>query len=457
MNRTLDAMYRRLTEEVDVGVHAVDERGISVLYNRKISEMENMDPEEVLGRAIQDVFTFEKGESTLYRVLETEVMSRGARQTYRNNKGMEITAVNDTFPVYENGVLVGALEISKDVTRLEKLVEENMRSSRRRFGFDDIIGTSRALREVIEHAKRAVRTTSSVLIIGETGTGKELFAQSMHSGSPRASGPFVSQNCAALPESLIEGILFGTKKGAFTGAENRPGLFEEADGGTLLLDELNSLSPALQSKLLRVIQDKSIRRVGDSEERSVDVRLVATMNEDPIDAIQAGRLRKDLYYRLSVVTLFIPPLRDRPEDLEPLLAHFLRKYQALFQLETPGFSEEALALMHGYHWPGNVREAEHVVEGALNLLQPGEMIQPEHLPPHVNGGKKRAEPEPDMQEETPVDEELKPFLAEQEKRYLQRLLRQHDYHVQKTATAAGLTRQSLQYRMKRLGIKKIRR
>ncbi|SDN85810.1 sigma-54 interaction domain-containing protein [Alkalicoccus daliensis] len=450
-------MYEKLMAEIDLGIHAIDDSGKTVIYNQKISDIENMNPQEVLHKPVREVFKFNEGQgSTLHRAMTEGYDFRDEKQTYFNNKGVEITTVNNTFPVMHHGEVIGALEVTKDITRLKRLVQENMNNGTRRYRFQDIIGRSEPLEEVIEHAKRATRTNSSVLIVGETGTGKELFAQSIHNESSRSAGPFVSQNCAALPESLIEGILFGTAKGAFTGAENRPGLFEQAEGGTLLLDEMNSLSPDLQSKLLRVIQEKTVRRVGDTKERKIDIRLLATMNEDPVDAITNGRLRKDLYYRLSVVSLFVPPLRERMEDLAPLSEYFISKYNDLFQLEVEGISTEVRKLLASYHWPGNIRELEHVIEGAMNLITEEKYIEFTHLPLQF----KRKRPRPPEHNEIFHEEEstplLKDYLFQQEKTFMQRVLKEHNYRVQETAAAIGISRQSLQYRMKKLGIQKIR-
>ncbi len=449
-------MYEKLMEEIDVGVHAIDTDGRTIMYNRKLSEIENMDPEEVIGQPIREVFRFtDDGGSTLHRAMAEGKEARNEKQTYMNKRGVEITTINHTFPVRDGETIIGALEVTKDITRLERLVQENMRNGSRRYSFEDIIGVSAALKEVIDHARRAVRTTSSVLIVGETGTGKELFAQSIHNGSSRSSGPFISQNCAALPESLIEGILFGTTKGAFTGAENRPGLFEQAEGGTLLLDELNSLSPDLQSRLLRVIQEKSVRRIGAQEEKKVDVRLIATMNEDPIDAVTEGRLRKDLYYRLSVVALFVPPLRERMEDLPVLMDFFITKYNDLFQMDVQGVSTQTNELLTGYHWPGNVRELEHVIEGALNMMTEEDRIEVRHLPLHFQKKRRREAvvPEPAAVENIT----LKDYLHEAERRFVLEQLERHRFKIQETAETLGLSRQSLQYRMKKLGIRKTMR
>src|SRR5699024_1402645 len=262
-----------------------------------------------------------------------------------------------------------AVEIAKDITQLEYVITENvLKKKNDRFSFDQIVGSSMEFLSVIDEAKRATRTSSSVLIIGETGTGKELFAQSIHSGGARSSGPFIAQNCAAIPESLMESLLFGAKKGAFTDAIDSPGLFEQADGGTLLLDEINSLNPMLQAKLLRVLQERTIRRIGDTKDKKVDVRIIATMNEDPADIVAENRIRKDLYYRLSVVSLFIPPLRERKEDIFPLVHIFIEKYNALFNMQVQGLTEEVITILYEHDWPGNVRELEHIIEGAMNLI-----------------------------------------------------------------------------------------
>ncbi|MED3645787.1 sigma-54-dependent Fis family transcriptional regulator [Halalkalibacterium halodurans] len=462
-------IYETIMNEIDVGIHVIDTFGQTIIYNKKMMEIESLTKEDVENKDFLDIFMFEEGQgSTLLEALYKKKHSKDVKQTYFNNKGKEITTINNTFPLYENGQVIGAIEISKDVTKLERLIRKNMESKgNTRYTFDSIIGESTAIREVIENTKRATRTASSVLIVGETGTGKELFAQSIHNGSDRSKGPFISQNCAAMPETLIESLLFGTKKGAYTGAIERPGLFEEAEGGTLLLDEINSLTPPLQAKLLRAIQEKQIRRVGDTVDRKVNVRILSTINEDPIEAIASGRLRKDLYYRLGVVTLFIPPLRERKEDILPLVDHFIAKYNERFQMEVKGLSDEVTQLLLQYDWPGNVRELEHIIEGAMNLMIGEDLIDVRHLPFHF---RQKSLSAPLSSQITSVYEtgtsdaiehsveeqqqlrDLKDYLLEAEKMYIKKALERNKYHVTKTAEKLGLSRQSLQYRMKRLGI-----
>jgi arginine utilization regulatory protein len=330
-----------------------------------------------------------------------------------------------------------------------------------RYTFDNITGNSSTIKEVIESAKRASRTSSYVLIVGETGTGKELFAQSIHNASSRFSAPFISQNCAALPDNLIESLLFGTKRGAFTGAIDQPGLFEQANGGTLLLDEINSLNLNLQAKLLRVLQEKTIRRVGDTKDTPVDVRVIANMNEDPIDAITNNRMRKDLFYRLGVVTIFIPPLRERKEDIPLLVKDFIDKYNERFQMNVKGLSEDVKQSFMEYDWNGNIRELEHIIEAAMNIMMDDEeVINYSHLPYHYHSKmqmKERMSPISTVDTFIKKQADIAVPLKEQtelfEKSYIEHVWQENDFNITKTASLLGLSRQSLQYRMKKLNMK----
>lgn len=455
-----NTIYEQILQMIDIGIHVIDTNGKTIIYNEKMKKIEGMEVQDVLDKNLLDVFSFNQNEdSTLLEALKYGKTIKNVKQTYFNNKGQMITTINDTFPIIDNGTKVGAIEIARDVTKLERLIRENMdRKGAAKYTFDSIIGSSKELLEVIESSKRATRTSSSVLIIGDTGTGKELFAQSIHNGSSRSSKPFISQNCAALPDTLIEGLLFGTKKGAFTGAIERAGLFEQAEGGTLLLDELNSLSPALQAKLLRVIQERTVRRIGDTKDRDIDVRIIATINEDPIDAIANGRLRKDLYYRLSVVSLFIPPLKERKKDIKDLAYYFIEKYSQLFGMPITGVDEEVLDAFLMYDWPGNVRELEHVIEGTLNLLDYEEKITFSHLPIHFRN-KSPFQPEvpfsppPSLPANQPI-KSLEVYMEDAEKFYLTKVLEYHQNNITKTAKALNMSRQNLQYRIRKHGLRK---
>lgn len=457
----LKRTYERIMDELDVGLHVVNKDGKTILYNKKMMEMEFMKSEDVLDKDLLEVFMFKKGQqSTLLRALEAGEETKNEKQTYFNNKGKEVTTVNNTFPIIEKMEIQGAVEIARDITKIERLVRENIkRKKESKFTFENIIGKSSAIQEVIESAKRATRTSSYVLIVGETGTGKELFAQGIHYESNRASRPFISQNCAALPDNLIESLLFGTKRGAFTGAADHAGLFQQAEGGTLLLDEINSLNIHLQAKLLRVLQEKKVKRIGDTKETSVDVRIIAHINEDPIDAIANKHLRKDLYYRLGVVTLFIPPLRERKEDISLLAQHFILKYNKLFQMDVQNISEDVLQLFLSYEWPGNVRELEHVIEAAMNIMgDEEERIERYHLPMQY---RTKWEAREEVEEKDPLFKmkafqtlSLKDQMKSFERYCIVHALRENNFKISKTAHMLGLSRQSLQYRMKRLNIEK---
>lgn len=452
-------IYELILDELDEGVHVVDEHGASIIYNRKMADIESMSKKEVLNKPLLEVFHFSENEdSTLLQALQEGKSAKNVKQTYFNDKGKEITTINHTFPIYdEHNQLMGAIEIASDVTKMERVLRDNLEKGQVKYTFESIIGESPAIKEVIQNAMRAARTSSSVLIIGETGTGKELFAQSLHHASLRSSGPFISQNCAALPDSLIEGLLFGTMKGAFTGAIERPGLFEQAEGGTLFLDELNSLSLSLQAKLLRALQEKTIRRIGDTKDRTIDVRIIAAMNEDPFEAISENRMRKDLFYRLGVVTLFIPPLRERREDIFLLADHFIRKYNRLFQLNITELDPQVRQFFYNYDWPGNIRELQHIIEGSMNLINEETVIQYSHLPVHhllrKNKIRKEDFTEPPfesfIQGSFGQDKDLKAQVEEFEKYYINKILEKNKGNISKSAQELGLSRQSLQYRLRK--------
>lgn len=249
----------------------------------------------------------------------------------------------------------------------------------------EVIGTGAAMREVARVTRTVARSRACVLIVGETGTGKELIARAIHDLSPRASGPYIRVNCGALTESLLESELFGHVKGSFTGAvENRTGRFEAAHTGSIFLDEINSTSPKLQVKLLRVLQEGEFERVGDTSTKKVDTRVIAATNRDLVEEAASGRFREDLYYRLNVVPIFLPPLRDRREDLPLLVKAFLKRYCEQNHREMREVHADSMALLQSYDWPGNVRELQNYMERAV-ILGEGTELKPEHLPPQLRG------------------------------------------------------------------------
>ncbi len=250
---------------------------------------------------------------------------------------------------------------------------------------DGIIGDSSAMHDVFKTTRQVAPTNATVLLTGETGTGKELIAKALHQLSPRASGPFIRVNCGALSETLLESELFGHAKGAFTSAhENRTGRFEAAHGGTIFLDEINSVSYQLQVKLLRVLQEQEFERVGDTRTISVDCRIVAATNTDLLDEIDDGRFREDLYYRLNVIPIYLPALRQRSEDVPALVRFFATNYAEANDLPVPAITPDAIKALSAYQWPGNVRELQNYVERAI-VLSTSSQIDSELLPPHVRG------------------------------------------------------------------------
>src|ERR671931_2130669 len=265
----------------------------------------------------------------------------------------------------------------------KRLQDENRalkRQLRRERSFENFIGKSRQMLDIFDTIRKAAESVSTVLVTGESGTGKELVARAIHDESPRRNGPFVSVNCGAIPETLMESELFGHVKGAFTGAvADTIGLFSAAAGGTLFLDEITEVPPAVQVKLLRAIQEREIRRVGDARDVKVDVRLIAASNRDLVKAVADGVLREDLYYRLNGIPIHLPPLRERTEDIPLLVAHFIGRVAKDIGKTVLGITPDALAVLERYHWPGNIRELENVIERAI-VLGSGEQITPEAFP-----------------------------------------------------------------------------
>src|SRR5262245_11020176 len=283
--------------------------------------------------------------------------------------------------------------LDKIVERQETLreVKTLRRQLRDQGAFGPMIGNSPEMRKLYQIIEQSSPTSASVLVIGESGTGKELVAQTIHRLSPRAAFPFVAINCAAIPETLLESEIFGHEKGAFTGAaDRRQGCFELADRGTLLLDEIGEMTPQTQVKLLRVLQERKFRRLGGRTEQSVDLRVIAATNIDPLDAVQSGKLREDLYYRLNVFAFRVPSLRERKEDLPLLIQAFINEFNARNQKSIAGVDHQVMRMLEQYGWPGNVRELRNVIERAT-ILAPGPFIEPKHLPPSLTGEAPRSQ------------------------------------------------------------------
>lgn len=439
------AVLKVVLHHSNEGIHMVDTGGITKYYNSAAATMDGLDSREVLGKHILDVFpSLNRDTSTLLKVARTGRPIIDQQQAYTNLKGAEIVTINTTLPVFgQGGMLLGAVEVARDITRIRKLAEQIVDLRRRlyvgpdpakplqsaTYYFDDIVGRSQILKSLLARATLAAHTDSPIMVVGDTGTGKELLVQAIHNESLRSAKPFIPQNCAALPENLLDAILFGSVRGSFTGAQDRPGLFELAHGGTLFLDELSAMPRQLQAKLLRVLESGQLRRLGDTNSRRVDVRIIAAMSEDPRKV-----LRPDLYYRLNVVTLILPPLQERKEDIPLLCQHFLHKINNRLGTKVQGMSPAVLAKLMAWDWPGNIRELSNLLEGVLNFRSSGQ-VEEADLPEQFNI--------------LPGGQSLRSQLEEYERKRIVQAMEISGGNISKAALSLQLPRQTLQRKLKK--------
>ncbi len=449
-----------ILDTIEEGVHIVDRAGITILYNKAIETIEGLPQNQVIGKHLLDIFPdWTKENSTLLTVLNTGEPIYNREQSYLNFKGKRIRTVNTTIPIFDGKQLVGAVEVSRNMTTVtdmtkqiielqQKLIKPVKRQKGiKQYHFDQLIGKNHKYLEAIKIAKRASKSSSSVLIYGDTGTGKELFSQSIHFASDRANMPFIAQNCAAIPENLLEGLLFGTSKGSFTGAEDRPGLFEQAEGGTLLLDEINSMSQTLQAKILRVLQENYVRRVGGNKDIPINVRIIAATNEEPETLIEKGQFRKDLFYRLNVINIRIPSLNERVDDIPILVDFFIREYNEKMKKDVWMVSDEIMEAFKRYNWAGNIRELKNFIESAMNLVTDDHVIGKEHMPSHVSEVLMKKERY--IPTQTTTVDDLNKHLESIEKDIIDKTLKQYNNNISKAAEHLKVSRQNLQYKIKK--------
>lgn len=429
-------------------------------------------PEEfgrnVVGNHLLSVYTeLSEENSTVMNTLRTGQITVGEKQVL-THEDLQITMVTTTYPILnQQGEIQGAVDIAQilDVRSLKGAVPAAADHS----VLDDIVTRNKEMARLKAAIRTIAKNDSATLIYGETGTGKELFAEALHALSGRKDKPFLSQNCAAIPENLLESMFFGTERGGFTGAESKKGLFELADGGTLFLDEINSMDIAMQAKLLKALEEQKVRRIGGREDIRFDVRIVCASNEDPEVLVQEGRLRSDFYYRIGVVRLRLPPLRDRREDILPLADHYIRIYNQRMHKQILGLSQMTKDLFLRWSWPGNVRELKNTIEGAFNMESSAmitlDSVQGllEKLERQTSGSDPAAlEPTaapaglPSLQQ---VQEQLrrgsvdlKELLDEYESAVISEALRQ-THRLNAAAEKLSMSPQKLQYRLERLGLK----
>lgn len=380
-----NADFISVFEKFNEGVILTDAEGVILYYNAAMSRIDELKSDEVLHKKITEVYHLTEEKSIIMRCLNSEAPIIDEPIYYRTRMGKFANTIHSAFPLTGDGKVIGAICLVRDYNLLAETLED-MPIPPNLFDndifFDSIIGENPEFIKAVEAARMAANTPSPVMLYGETGTGKELFARAIHNHSIRSTSKYTPVNCAAIPENLLEGILFGTSKGAFTGSLDKAGLFERTNGGTLFLDEINSMPVGLQSKILRVLQERKIRRVGALKEIDIDVKIISSVNTNPHHAINDGTLRSDLFYRLGVVFIHIVPLARRIDDIDLLVPHFIAKHNRLLGRRVKRVSEEIMAFFKSYDWPGNVRELEHVIEGAMNIVGSDNVIQMKHLHSH---------------------------------------------------------------------------
>ncbi|MDF2789173.1 MAG: ATPase [Neobacillus sp.] len=464
MGGELMVQLTALTEEVlsailktiDEGIHVVNTEGKTIFYNEVAARHDGMDVKEVQGKHLLDAFPSLTGNSsTLLRVIKTGKPIYNQTQVYVNMHGKQIDTINTTLPILVDKEIIGAVEIAKDYSRMKQLAESLLDLQRNvnktskkntsknvKYTLDDLKSVNPAFLSTKDEADRLAKSDSPILVYGESGTGKELFVQGIHHASHRNNSPFIAQNCAAIPETLLESILFGTAKGSYTGAVERKGLFELADGGTLFLDELHTMPIELQAKLLRVLEDGMVRRVGSSQNISVDVRVIAAMNVHPNMALQSQKLRSDLYYRLNVFTFSLLPLRERKEDIKLLTQYFIEFFNKTLQKRISGVEQKVEGFFMNHPWPGNVRELKHTIEYMMNVCD-DEILRIKDLPimmKQLAAGNENSE----------NNLSLRKNVEELEKQLIDTAIELSAGNIKQAAELLEIPRQTLQYKIKKI-------
>lgn len=459
-----NSFFDLIINKISDGIILTDKNGQIFEYNKASEEFEGLKKEYVLGKKTTDLYNVEESTSELLKVLKTGEEILDVNMQFETIRGQEVLLLSNYYPVYNNSNLIGACAISIDYSKIHTLLNrtlklqdklnKNTRKSSAEYSFTSIVGESNEIKKAKMEAINSSKFDTPILIVGATGTGKEMFVQSIHSNSKRSNEPFVPINCAAIPENLMESLLFGTVKGAFTGAETKPGLVEQAGSGTLYLDELNSMPINTQAKLLRVIQENKVRRVGGKESIDINCRFIASINESPEYCIKNNKLRDDLFYRLATTTIEIPCLTERNGDIKVLIDYFINKYNLKYKCNIKGISDELAAVFNEYHWPGNVRELQYVIESAMSMDRNILEIKYEHLPNFLF--KKFSGLRFSSISQTYLkNKHLNTILAKTEKEAVLKSLKENEGNITKAAGDLGISRQNLHYRIRKLGIRNI--
>ena len=439
IGKPIPKLYQVILDSIADGVYTVDLDWRVTSFNKAAENITGIKREEAVGRKCFEVLRSNMCERhcLLKRAME-------ARQTISNRPLYIIRADKKRIPInVATAILkdnakhvIGGVMTFRDLSSVNKLQKELFKQH----SFEDIVSKNSKMLNIFSTLPQIAQSSSNVLIEGESGTGKELFARAIHNNSTNASGPFVAVNCGALPDTLVESELFGYKAGAFTDAKkDKPGRFDQAQGGTILLDEIGDISPAVQAKLLRGLERKEYEPLGSVEPVQTDARVIAATHRNLNQLVKEGKFREDLYYRINVVSLYLPPLRERKEDVPLLTNHFVDRYNVLVGRELIGVSQEALAVFMLYDWPGNVRELENTIEHAFVMCQ-DELIQVGHLPKRV------------LPEDNEIHIVPSMTLKEIEKQAIIRTLERNSWKKVKSAKELGIDKNTLRRKIIRLGI-----
>ena len=436
--------YKSIYDKVDALIIVNEEN--MILYSAMINDDRTyISTKDVIGQNLYEMYpNLTEENSTHARVMKTGKPVINENQLIVERSGKAYVINTSTFPIEDNGRRIGTFDLSSSLTPKSKNDEKEDRN--KLYVLDSIVTENEAMLSIKSKILKVSRNDSPVMVIGESGTGKELIVEAIHSMGSRREKPFISVNCAAIPDALMESTLFGTVKGSFTGAENRKGLFEIADGGTLFLDEINSMNIDLQAKLLKAVEEQKYMKLGGERYVDVDVRVISAVNVDPEEAIKNNSLRSDLFFRLGVVQFFVPPLRERKEDLKPLTEHFISYYNSKMNRQVIGVDEDVRRVFENYPWPGNVRELRNVMESAFNMAE-GEYIAlsdiPETLAVFSFTRGNAAFPE--------AGKSLTSMMNEYEKEIIQQTLR-NSASLSQASSMLKMTRQTVKYKIEKYGI-----
>lgn len=463
-------MLESIIENLNDGIVASDFDGKIVVYNNAMEKLEGTRSENMINEYLWDAYGYgEKNLSEHRDVFESGEALINKYSAHSYSDGVPMYVSYSTYPVIKDGKTIGVYTISKNETKLHSLLSETVELKRKfnkeeingqknyysngtSYTFSDIIGTSGGMINLIREAQSLAWLDNNILIIGETGTGKEVLAQSIHNYGKRSNQPFIGINCSAIPENLLESILFGTVRGAFTGAMDHSGLFEEAKEGTLFLDEMNSMPMSMQTKLLRVLQERIARPVGGNKDYFIKCRIISAMNEDPIQLIKNGTLREDLFYRIAGFNLYIPPLRERSRDIFDLSDYYISRLNKEMNRNVLGISKELKEIMKSYNWPGNVRELQHFIENLMVRVSEGEdYLKIKDIPDYI---KKRVVSTNEKIKIGTGEDTLPKTLDNIETKIIIDALEENNWNISKTSRELGIIRQSLLYRIKRLEIER---